>query len=97
MTTAPAQPFRDRPALGRGVSTLIPQSAAVSPAERASAALAAIQTVPVHLGLLEAAAVLLEEAGRTSEDEATRAAVVTTVAMLRTAMDHGGRRPSTDG
>ncbi|WP_434600017.1 hypothetical protein [Streptomyces sp. A5-4] len=91
MTTAPAQPSRDR-ALGRGVSTLIPQSATTSPAEQAAAALAAIQTVPVHVGVLQAAMVLLEEAGRSSEDETMKAAIVTTVTMLRTAMDQGRGR-----
>ncbi|TSB31168.1 hypothetical protein FNJ62_07305 [Streptomyces benahoarensis] len=50
MTTLPAPPPRDR-ALGRGVSTLIPQSSPVSPADRATAALAAIETVPVHVGV----------------------------------------------
>ncbi|MFD9630025.1 hypothetical protein [Streptomyces violascens] len=87
MTNAP-QPSRDR-ALGRGVSLLIPQSAAatVSPADRAAAALAAIQTVPVHVGVLQAAVLLLEEHGRTSDDARTRATVDTTVAMLRTAVE----------
>jgi hypothetical protein len=86
VTSVPVQPSHPR-ALGRGVATLIPQSGAVSPADRAAAALAAIQTVPVHVGVLQAAVVLLEEMGHTSEDEATRAAVGTTVTMLRTAID----------
>jgi hypothetical protein len=59
----------------------------LAPVDEAAAALAAIQSVPVHVGVLQAAVVLLEEMGRTSEDEATRAVVGTTVTMLRTAID----------
>ncbi|MER7998367.1 hypothetical protein [Streptomyces sp. NPDC095613] len=103
MTTPAAQPPRDR-ALGRGVSTLIPQSAAVSPGDRAAAALAALQTVPVHVGVLQAAVVLLEETARTGEDDASRSAAATTVDMLRTAIGRGsettggtnGSGPATD-
>ncbi|MGG2464080.1 hypothetical protein ACO0M4_30600 [Streptomyces sp. RGM 3693] len=91
MTTVPSLPPRDR-ALGRGVSTLIPQSGSdVAPAtEQAAAALAALETVPVQAGLLQAAAVLLEERARISEDQAERAAAGTTAALLRRALD--GRR-----
>ncbi|MFI7103222.1 hypothetical protein ACIBK8_28180 [Streptomyces sp. NPDC050161] len=85
MTTLPAPPPRDR-ALGRGVSTLIPQSPPLSPADRATAALAAIETVPVHVGVLQAAAALLEETARTSDDEAAKAAAATTIRLLHAAM-----------
>ncbi|MFF8959515.1 hypothetical protein [Streptomyces sp. NPDC014894] len=93
MTSTPAQPSRDR-ALGRGVATLIPQSAAASPTDRAAAALAAIHTVPVHVGVLQAAIVLLEEMGRNSDDEPTRHTVDTTVALLRAAAN---QRPDPSG
>ncbi|MFG2227653.1 hypothetical protein [Streptomyces sp. NPDC048644] len=88
MTTLPAPPPRDR-ALGRGVSTLIPQSSPLSPADRAAAALAAIETVPVHVGVLQAAAALLEESARTSDDETARTAAATTIRLLHTAMGQG--------
>ncbi|MGW7415263.1 hypothetical protein [Streptomyces sp. NPDC054863] len=93
MTTAPAQPpyrDRDRPALGRGVSTLIPSGpggpAPDSAPDRARAALAGVRTVPVHAGVLEAAIVLLDERARTSDDETERAVAGATVAMLRAAL-----------
>ncbi|MFB7559232.1 hypothetical protein [Streptomyces brevispora] len=85
MTTAAAQPPRDR-ALGRGISTLIPQAATATPAEQAAAVLAAMQSVPVRVGVLQAAVVLLEERVRATSDDAERAAAATTVAMLRTAI-----------
>ncbi|MFJ8078765.1 hypothetical protein ACIQ7Q_33735 [Streptomyces sp. NPDC096176] len=80
-----SQTSRDR-ALGRGASTLIPQSATASPADQAAAALAALRTVVVHVGVLQAAAVLLEETARTAGDESSRAAARHTVALLRAAM-----------
>ncbi|GHA07366.1 hypothetical protein GCM10010329_32620 [Streptomyces spiroverticillatus] len=95
MTSSPAQqPFRDRdrPALGRGVSTLIPSGPGTvvdSAADRARAALAGVRTVPVHVGVLEAAVVLLEERSRTSDDATERAAAAATVAKLREAMEGG--------
>ncbi|GLF95135.1 hypothetical protein [Streptomyces yaizuensis] len=100
MTTT--QPPRDhgRSALGRGVSTLIPQSAALSPADRAAAALATIRTVPVHVGVLEAAVLLLKELGRTTEDETTRSIADTTAALLRAAAEQQpaeGTSPSASG
>ncbi len=93
VTSAPVQPpfrDRDRPALGRGVSTLIPPgpgTAVDSAADRARAALAGVRTVPVHVGVLEAAVVLLEERSRISDDATERAAAAATVAKLREAMD----------
>ncbi|MFJ8248852.1 hypothetical protein [Streptomyces sp. NPDC094466] len=86
MTTTPPS-SRDRAALGRGVATLIPQPAGSSPAERAAAALAALQTVPVHVGVLEAAVLLLEDLGPASGDETARTAASTTAALLRAAAD----------
>jgi hypothetical protein len=82
VTSAAAQPSRDR-ALGRGVHSLIPSTAAASPADQAAAALAALRTVPVPAGVLQAAAVLLEELAEGGEDERARAAAAATVAMLR--------------
>ncbi|KAB7833561.1 hypothetical protein [Streptomyces mobaraensis] len=81
MTIAQTPPPRDR-ALGRGVSNFIPQAA--SPADQAAAALAALHTVPVQVGVLQAAVVLLENL--TPEDDAARETVATTVTLLRTAM-----------
>ncbi|MFE7111044.1 hypothetical protein ACFU98_17545 [Streptomyces sp. NPDC057575] len=89
MTTAAAQPPRDR-ALGRGITTLIPQAATATPAEQAAAVLTAMQSVPVRVGVLQAAVVLLEERVRTTQDEAERAAAATTVAMLRSAIGRAG-------
>ncbi|MDJ0380333.1 hypothetical protein [Streptomyces sp. G-G2] len=77
--STPAQSHR---VVGRGVSTLIPQSAT----DQAMAALTGLETVPVHVGLLQAAALLLEEAARTAPDEPTRAAMSKTAGMLRSAM-----------
>ncbi|MFJ5678883.1 hypothetical protein [Streptomyces sp. NPDC093097] len=56
-------------------------------AEQAAAALAALETVPAQAGLLQAAAVLLEERARVSEDEAERRAAGTTAALLRRTLD----------
>ncbi|WP_330242049.1 hypothetical protein [Streptomyces sp. NBC_00525] len=89
MTTPAAQPPRDR-ALGRGISTLIPQAAPATPAERAAAVLTAMRTVPVRVGVLQAAIVLLEERVRATDDEAERSAAATTVAMLRSAIGQAG-------
>lgn len=89
MTTAAAQPPRDR-ALGRGISTLIPQASSATPAEQAAAVLAAMRTVPVRIGVLQAAAVLLEGRVRVTQDEAERAAAATTVAILRSAIQQAG-------
>ncbi|MFJ5637684.1 hypothetical protein ACIQF5_34295 [Streptomyces goshikiensis] len=66
----------------RGVSSLIPQSAT----DQALAALTGLETVPVHIGLLQAAALLLEDAARTAADESTQAAMAKTAGMLRSAM-----------
>ncbi|MFF3276599.1 hypothetical protein ACFYWU_37570 [Streptomyces chrestomyceticus] len=56
MTTTPTPR-----ALGRGVAQLIPQPGDIGAAGRATASLAALRTVPVHAGVLEAAAALLED------------------------------------
>lgn len=50
------------------------------------AALTGLETVPVHVGLLQAAALLLEDAARTADDEPTKAVMVRTAGMLRSAM-----------
>ncbi|MFG2296441.1 hypothetical protein [Streptomyces sp. NPDC048603] len=68
--------------VGRGVSTLIPQNAT----DQAVAALTGLETVPVHVGLLQAAALLLEDAARGTEDEARKAVMIRTVEMLRSSM-----------
>ncbi|WP_328741253.1 hypothetical protein OHA91_39605 (plasmid) [Streptomyces erythrochromogenes] len=78
--STPAQSHHRGP--GRGVSTLIPQSAT----DQALAALTGLETVPVHVGLLQAAALLLEEAARTTTDDATSSAMTKTAGMLRSAM-----------
>lgn len=75
-------PTQSQRVVGRGVSTLIPQSAT----DQAMAALTGLETVPVHVGLLQAAALLLEEATRTAADEATKAAMAKTAGMLRSSM-----------
>ncbi|MFD7030232.1 hypothetical protein ACFWAR_19535 [Streptomyces sp. NPDC059917] len=77
--STPAQSQRP---VGRGVSTLIPQSAT----DQAMAALTGLETVPVHVGLLQAAALLLEEAARTATDESAKAVMARTAGMLRSAM-----------
>lgn len=82
-TTTP-QPS-PRTALGRGVSTLIPGPAASS-GEQAAAALAALRTATVHVGVLQAAAVLLNELARTGEDGTTRETAATTAALIEQAM-----------
>ncbi|MER8237388.1 hypothetical protein [Streptomyces sp. NPDC094049] len=84
-TASASQPPRDR-ALGRGVSTLIPQSAPQAPADLAAAALAAIRTVPVQADVLQAAIVLLQEMERTAEDEHTRSTAAATVQLLGAAV-----------
>ncbi|MFF3277519.1 hypothetical protein ACFYWU_42385 [Streptomyces chrestomyceticus] len=86
MSTVPAPTPRDRPALGRGISNFFPQSAKTSPTDQAAAALAALQTVPVQVGALQAATVLLEEVERTADDEKTRETVTATITLLRAAM-----------
>lgn len=68
--------------IGRGVSTLIPQSAT----DQAMASLNGLATVPVHVGLLQAAALLLEDAARTAADEATTTAMTRTADMLRSSI-----------
>ncbi len=75
-------PTQSQRSVGRGVSTLIPQSAT----DQAMAALTGLETVPVHIGLLQAATLLLEEAARTANDEPTKAAMAKTAGMLRSAM-----------
>ncbi|MDD9380596.1 hypothetical protein M8Z33_28865 [Streptomyces sp. ZAF1911] len=75
-------PTQSQRVVGRGVSTLIPQSAT----DQAMAALTGLETVPVHIGLLQAAAILLEDAARTAADESTKAAMAKTAGMLRSAM-----------
>lgn len=52
--------------------------------------LAGMQSVPVRIGVLQAAVVLLEERVRTTEDDAERRAAATTVAMLRGAISQAG-------
>ncbi|QDQ09217.1 hypothetical protein FH965_00405 [Streptomyces spectabilis] len=76
---------RDR-ALGRGVFALIPQADSVTATDRAEAALAALRTVPVHVGVLQAAVVLLEEAERVDQDAARAATTATTVELLKAAI-----------
>ncbi|TVL87783.1 hypothetical protein [Streptomyces sp. SAJ15] len=84
MTTAPSQQPRDR-ALGRGVNSLIPQAATTTPADQATSALAGLRTVPVHVGVLRAAVVLLEEASRTADDD-TKTVITSTVELLHEAI-----------
>jgi hypothetical protein len=86
VTTAQTTPHRDRP-LGRPLSTLIPQNAPASSTAQAAAALAALQTVPVHIGVLEAAALQLEDRAQSHEDEAARETAAATATLLRTAME----------
>ncbi|MEU6965043.1 hypothetical protein [Streptomyces chrestomyceticus] len=89
MTTAPAQPSRTP--LGRGVSSLIPQSAGPAtdtPAGQAAAALAALRTVPVQAGVLQAAVALLDDPARTAADPEALAAAAATVKLLRAALQH---------
>lgn len=78
-----------RRALGRGVSTLVPQ------AEQAASALAVVHTVPVHVGVLRTAVLLLEETGRTSDGGTVKATAAMRVVMLRTATEQDTRRHQT--
>lgn len=84
VTTAPG---RDR-ALGRGVSQLIPQPGAhTTAADAAAAALAALRTAPVQVGVLQAATTLLEAIGAgETPDEAVEETAAATAALLRAAM-----------
>ncbi|MEN2423731.1 hypothetical protein AABB02_37180 [Streptomyces rimosus] len=84
MTSTPAPPR----ALGRGVAQLIPQPGDSSAAGRAAASLAALRTVTVHAGVLEAAVALLEELQDPARgaDDATMAAAASTVTLLRQAL-----------
>ncbi|MEU5417876.1 hypothetical protein [Streptomyces sp. NPDC020667] len=62
--------------------------ASASPAERAMAALAVVRTTAVHVGVLQAAVVLLEDQLRLSEGPARDEAITATVAALREAIEH---------
>lgn len=62
----------------------------MTPAEQAAAVLAGMRSVPVRIGVLQAAVVLLEERVRTTEDDTERRAAATTVAMLRGAIAQAG-------
>ncbi|NXY94456.1 hypothetical protein HYE82_08630 [Streptomyces sp. BR123] len=84
-------PSRDR-GLGRGVAKLIPPSPA-APAEQAVAALAALSSVPVQVGVLQAAVVLLDATACRSDDDQLRSAAESTVAHLRKAMEPTGSSP----
>lgn len=73
--------------LGRGVAALIPQSGSeASAAAQAAAALAAVRTVPVQLGVLHAAVLLLEGLPKGEPDDAAYEAARETAGLLRTAM-----------
>ncbi len=85
VTTAPAQPPRDR-ALGRGLDALIP-SAGVSPANVATALVALLRTVEVPAGLLEAAAAALDAAVAGPLDERGRKSAAAVTELLRKAVD----------
>ncbi|MFH8411224.1 hypothetical protein ACH4FX_41630 [Streptomyces sp. NPDC018019] len=65
-----------------------PQPGGSSAAGRAAASLAALRTIPVHAGVLEAAVALLEELQNPAcgEDVATVAAAAVTVTLLRQAL-----------
>ncbi|MFE5772693.1 hypothetical protein ACFQ7O_30520 [Streptomyces sp. NPDC056485] len=64
------------------------------PAEQAFAALAALSTVPVQVGVLHAAVVLLEATADRCEDEQLKAAVEATVAHLCEAMKLSAPAPA---
>ncbi|MEV5508797.1 hypothetical protein [Streptomyces orinoci] len=72
------------------MSNFFPQSASTSPTEQAAASLAVLKTVPVQVGVLQAAVVLLEEAARTTEDKAAHETVTATIGLLRAAMKADG-------
>ncbi len=74
----------------RTAPPLTDQPAAPTATDQAAAALAALQTVPVQVGALEAAVVQLEDRARTAPDEATRATALATVAALRAAVAQRG-------
>ncbi|MEU2563676.1 hypothetical protein ABZ626_30760 [Streptomyces longispororuber] len=76
-------PPRDR-SLGCGVSALIPPAGAGSATDRATATLAALRTVAVHVGVLQAAVVLLEEE-QPGADPARAGAIASSVARPRSA------------
>ncbi|MFI9206487.1 hypothetical protein [Streptomyces sp. NPDC053048] len=74
---------RDR-ALGRGVNAVIPEPGAPqTPAARARAALAAVQTSEVPNAVLDAVAGLLLELAPQAQDEDTRQAAEEAAAYLR--------------
>ncbi|MBZ6477974.1 hypothetical protein [Streptomyces griseocarneus] len=85
MTTAPAQPPRDR-ALGRGLEALIPSSSASS-ADVATALVALLRTVEVPTGLLEAAAAALDAAVAGPLDDRGRESAAAVTELLRKAVD----------
>ncbi|MET9416905.1 hypothetical protein ABZY03_22485 [Streptomyces klenkii] len=82
-----SNPTRDR-ALGRGVTALIPADPdAQTPAARARAALAAVQTAQVPLVVLDGIAGLLAELEQQAGDEETRQAAREAVDYLRALTD----------
>ncbi|MBO1329946.1 hypothetical protein [Streptomyces sp. VRA16 Mangrove soil] len=84
MHSLPQLPQRS---VGRGVAALIPQSGTeVSAAGQAAAALAALQTVPVQLAVVQAAVLLLDELAATTAGEDVRATAQETARLLRSAM-----------
>ncbi|MFD3514739.1 hypothetical protein [Streptomyces sp. NPDC058657] len=82
-------PSRERPALGRGVHSLIPGGPAAAPPVDAqvSAVLAGIRTVPVQAAVLQAAAVLLSHLADTTPDDGVRDAATATLAHLTRTLD----------
>lgn len=80
--TATAAALRDA---GDGLQTV---SASASPAERAMASLAVVRTATVHVGVLQAAMVLLEDRPRTNDAPAPDEATSATIAALREAIEH---------
>ncbi|MFE1954566.1 hypothetical protein ACFW9D_29325 [Streptomyces sp. NPDC059524] len=73
--------------LGRGMAALIPQTdTEVSAAVQAASVLAALQPVPVQLGFLQAAMLLLEGLATTTTDAATKATATETGRLLQAAM-----------
>ncbi|MFF0745563.1 hypothetical protein ACFYVL_34695 [Streptomyces sp. NPDC004111] len=83
-------PRRERPALGRGVHSLIPGGPTAPSADaQVAAVLAGLRTVPVQAAVLQAAAVLLSHLADTTAQEGVRDAATATLAHLTAALDEG--------
>jgi hypothetical protein len=80
---------RDAAGVGRGVHALIPSGPAgqrTTAGQQASAALAALRTVPVQAAVLQAAVALLTDVAETATERGDREAAAVTVSLLLDAL-----------